>query len=110
MLYLTKVAFEILERNADKSPVFQNTKGRPWTAYAIDCRFKKMKEKIGTKFCCYTIRHTFATNALMNGVDPVTLASLMGHKDTTMISRIYAHLQHDPAFMRRQAEKATAKS
>jgi integrase len=37
------------------------------------------------------IRHTFATLALVNGVDVKTVSSTLGHSDATMTLNIYAH-------------------
>jgi integrase len=41
--------------------------------------------------CAYEIRHAFGTYGILNGVDIATLAELMGHSDTTMVSRVYGH-------------------
>ena len=38
----------------------------------------------------HDLRHTFASNLAMNGVDLVTIAELMGHKDLSMTKR-YSH-------------------
>jgi integrase len=56
--------------------------------------------------CCYAIRHAYATNALQRGVDPITLAVLMGHADATMIARVYQHLTANPRFLLDAAHKA----
>jgi len=39
----------------------------------------------------HTLRHTFASHAVMNGVDLYTLATILGHRDLSMVKR-YAHL------------------
>jgi integrase len=57
--------------------------------------------------CCYAIRHSYATNALLRGVDPITLAVLMGHQDTGMIAKVYQHLTANPTFLLDAARKAT---
>ena len=38
------------------------------------------------RYSLYTFRHSWCTRALERGVDAVTVATLMGHRDTTMIS------------------------
>ena len=42
------------------------------------------------RFTFHDLRHTFASNLVMNGVDIVTVAELMGHKDLSMTKR-YSH-------------------
>lgn len=66
----------------------------------------------GTMYPLYAFRHSYCTEMLVLGEDAVTVAVLMGHKDTTMISRHYAHLtQHQDhlkrAVNRRGAEGAS---
>ena len=56
--------------------------------------------------CVYMIRHTFATWALMRGVDPVTLAEILGHKDMEMIINVYQHLAEQKGHMLNAAELA----
>jgi integrase len=51
-------------------------------------------------------RKGFTTEALKNGVDTVTLAHLLGHRDAAMISRVYGRVQQDPTFMAEAARKA----
>jgi integrase len=40
---------------------------------------------------CYGYRHTFATDALANGVPDAQVAELLGHSGTAMLPRHYAH-------------------
>ena len=42
----------------------------------------------------HTTRHTFASHALMSGVDLYTLSKLLGHADART-TQIYAHLAQD---------------
>jgi integrase len=44
-----------------------------------------------TGVCWYTLRHTFASHLVMNGVDLRTIADLLGDKTIQMVMR-YAHL------------------
>ncbi|MFO0915952.1 MAG: tyrosine-type recombinase/integrase [Pirellulales bacterium] len=59
-------------------------------------------------YCLYALRHSWATHALENGVDSLTVAVLMGHKDPSMLARVYQHLSHNPKHLLDQARKATA--
>ncbi len=53
----------------------------------------------------YDFRHSFITRKLKAGVDPVTLANLVGHANTSMIARVYSHLAKDQEFLLSQLEK-----
>lgn len=43
-------------------------------------------------YTLHQLRHTFATVMVASGVDMVTAADLMGHSDTAMLAKVYAHL------------------
>ena len=58
------------------------------------------------RYSLYTFRHSWCTHALERGVDAVTVATLMGHRDTTMISRHYAHLMQRRDHLRESVRKA----
>ncbi len=68
--------------------------------------FQKMAKSVVQRYSLYALRHSWATNALKRGVDPLTVALLMGHKDPSMLARVYQHLSHSPDHMRQQAIRA----
>jgi integrase len=55
---------------------------------------QRLRKKLNLRnnLCAYELRHAFGTYGIVRGVDIATLAELMGHRDTTMISRVYGHL------------------
>jgi len=110
VIYLAPEARAILTPLAIKNHggvLFRNSKGNPWTKDAIKCRLTRISEKVGFRVIAYGARHSFATQALMEGnVDPISVAHLMGHKDPTMVARVYSHLAKNPNFLREQARKA----
>ncbi len=59
--------------------------------------------KLAPKYCLYAFRHSYITNGLKKGVDPLTMANLVGHVDLKMIHSVYSHVSQDPAFMRKAA-------
>jgi integrase len=92
---LDDVALEICKRWAIKfptGPMFRNTRGKPWTKDAINCRFQRLKTKLSFHASAYVCRHTFVTDALVNGVGEATVAELAGHKDKRMILSVYQHV------------------
>jgi len=58
------------------------------------------------RYSLYAIRHSWATHALQKGVDPLTVAILMGHQDPSMLSKVYQHLSLNPTHMLEQARRA----
>lgn len=55
--------------------------------------------KLGAKFCLYAYRHTFANRLLTSGVDSLTVSTLLGHVDGTMLAKVYSHLQRNSAHL-----------
>ena len=43
----------------------------------------------------HDLRHTFATHAAKNGVDPKTLAGLLGHTNASFTLDTYTHVTSD---------------
>jgi site-specific recombinase XerD len=109
VVYLTPTALDITKRLMAKYPtgtLFRNANGARWTPSATNCRFRRAKKAVGVKVSLYTLRHSFATHALMNGVDCITVATLLGHSDSSTLSRTYQHVSQNPAFMAEQLRKA----
>lgn len=114
VIILNEQATEICRRRmelVEDGIVFRNTRGRAWTKDSINCRFQRLKKKLGAdRLCAYGIRHSFATEGLKNDVDPVSLAMLMGHSDASMIAKTYQHLAQNHGHLRKQAERARGRS
>jgi integrase len=111
VIYLTPLMqrlMRILRRHATNKYVFINCHGRPWTTNAVRLQMKRLRDKLGLRanVCVYEIRHAFGTYGVLHGVDIATLAELMGHRDTTMVSRVYAHLAGQTAHLAAAVAKA----
>ena len=75
-------------RNGDH--VFSDGKGRRFTS--LQHSFDRAKKKSGIEdFRFLDLRHCFASNCVMNGVDIMTVKELLGHKTLAMTLR-YSHL------------------
>jgi integrase len=66
----------------------------------------RLAREHGVKYHLGAFRKGYATEALKNGVDTVTVAHLLGHADASMVSRVYAKVQQDPKFMAEAARRA----
>jgi integrase len=111
IVYLNPTAFALTNRLASlnpSGPIFRNRHGRPWDKNSINCRFRRLQRRLKISgLCAYVLRHTFATHSLINGVDAQTVAELMGHADTTMLSRVYQHLRANPTYLANAATLAS---
>lgn len=114
VIYLTPILLELtreLVRRYPVGPIFRNADGNPWTSQAVNCRFRRKRVRktapIDGRITAYTYRHTFTTDALVNGVPIATVSELLGHSSTQMVSQHYSHLSERTAHLREQAERAT---
>jgi integrase len=55
----------------------------------------KLARQGEARYSMYDLRHLFATRKLKEGHDPITVATLLGHKDTGMLARHYQELTKD---------------
>ena len=73
----------------------------PMMPEAAYTQLKKLLKKAGLPdMRFHDLRHTFATHAASNGIDPKTLASLLGHTKASFTLDRYTHVTTD---MQRQA-------
>lgn len=72
--------------------------GGDWTpqAWAPMVKAAAAKAKLPAAVVAYTLRHCWITDAIVGGMDPVTVARLTG-TSLEMISKTYGHLVHDVA-------------
>jgi integrase len=67
----------------------------------------KMAKLHAPKYCLYLFRHAWMTRLLQANVDPITVSTLAGHVDTSMLARRYQHLAHDPKYLLEKVKRAT---
>jgi integrase len=143
IVYLTETALVITRRLMDErpeGPLFRNRDGNPWTPFAVNCAFRRIQIRMGTrilkaegllpapdkaltkwqrrqqleklatkeapKYCLYHLRHSWLDRALKRGLDVLTCAILMGHRDPSTITKVYQHLSQSPEYLRDAARKA----
>jgi integrase len=82
-----------LARRYPSGPLLRNTRGEPWTGKALVKAMLAARGRAGIdRAICYGYRHTFATDALSQGVPDAQVAELLGHSGTAMLHRHYSHL------------------
>lgn len=92
--------------SADKLPPEKRQAAREAQEKEMHNRRKanwKLARQHGRKYC---LRHSWATRALHRGLDPLTVAILMGHSDPSMLAKVYQRVAHDPEYMRSTARRA----
>ena len=107
-VYMTGKALAIVRKRVKEhptGPLFLNAHGNPWTASAVKCRFARLEEKLGVRYCQYNFRHGWVTRKLIAGVDSHVVAALAGHVDTTMIDKFYSKVAADHKFMLKEAKR-----
>lgn len=108
---LNDVARAITERLCQENPegpIFRSRRrGQPFTSRALVERFRKLRTNVDFHASPYTIRHTFATDAILQGVDLITIKELMGHEDLRMLEKIYQHVKKRGDHLRHALDKAT---
>ena len=57
------------------------------------------------RYSLYAMRHSWATRALQQGIDSLTVGILMGHKDPSMLARVYQHLSMNPQHLLSELKK-----
>jgi integrase len=105
MVELTK---RLMEKNPT-GPLFRGPRGgKPFTRNGIRCRFRRLREKLPhlKHFISYHYRHSYATDALENGVGIAQVAELLGHTTTDMVMGVYQHLAERHEHMREAARRA----
>jgi integrase/recombinase XerC len=104
IIRLTPAAVAIVRRRlGDRTAglVFLNADGNPWTAWAMNCRFCRLKKHTGIKHFAYAWRHGFATRKLIEGHDHLTVSELLGHSDGSTLAKVYAHLDQADEHLRK---------
>lgn len=85
---------ELLAGRTGDELVFTKANGEPWgknhavRPLATACKVAKVKPAVSF----HELRHTYASHLAQAGVDLLTISKLLGHADTRITSRHYAHL------------------
>ena len=80
--------------SGDDDPVFASKNGKPLGHRNVTRRGSEPAIKLAGigDISIHDLRHAFASRMISRGVEPVTLASLMGHEDARITLSRYAHV------------------
>jgi integrase len=72
--------------------LFRNTRGQPWTKYALCNRMYRLSRVAGVKKTAYDMRDGFCQRLLERNVNLTVVAELTGHTNAQMVSTFYSHM------------------
>jgi integrase len=78
----------------DDDPIFASREGTPLQHRNVAHRgFERAAKEAGIEGVSFhDLRHAAASRLITNGLDPVTVAAVLGHGDPTITLKVYAHL------------------
>jgi integrase len=96
VIYLPPEVVALLGRQREHyptGPLLRNRSGWPWKGDTIVKAMQATRTRAGlVGKVAYGYRHSYATDALADGVPDAQVAELLGHSGTAMLHRHYAHL------------------
>ncbi len=83
-----------IAKSMNSEYIFQSTYGGQIKKQNLELSFRRLADKAGVKGTLYQIRHTFATNAVKQGMSLFHLQKIMGHS-VLQTTRQYVQLDND---------------
>jgi site-specific recombinase XerD len=80
---------------ADDAPAIQTDTGQQMTGYGLQSLLRRLSKKSGVRFSAHALRRTFATLSLKNGMDLVSLQTLLGHSNISTTRQYIQWLESD---------------
>ncbi|WP_055477193.1 tyrosine-type recombinase/integrase [Gordonia sp. HS-NH1] len=76
--------------------IFRTSRGKQFRGSNVNRALKSACEAAGIdKVTTHKMRHAWASHAIASGVDATRVARLLGHADSTLVNRVYAHAGGD---------------
>lgn len=105
-----RAALEAQRAKHGSGLLFRTKGGNAYRAKCIVRELRDVSKKVGFRVIAYGLgRHSFATNALANGVPDAVVAELLGHTGTAMVHKNYSHLGQRSQVLREAAERASGR-
>jgi integrase len=90
----------------DKAAMLKARAEHKQRLYARKKQVHRLACQHAPKYCLYHLRHSWLDRALKRGLDVLTCAILMGHRDPSTISKVYQHVSQSPEYLREAAKRA----
>ncbi len=108
LLTFTAAAMDVLREQRARHPtglLFRTNAGLRYGPVTISRQLGTISRRVGFRVIAYSLRHEFATRALMAGIPDTIVASLLGHTSTAMIHKHYSHVSQQAQALRAAAEQ-----
>jgi len=108
LLIFPAPALEVLQQQRDRYRtgfLFRQRTGKPYTCVGLTKAVWRLSKRIGRPLTAYGFRHTFATDALEEGLPDTHVAALLGHGSTRMVHAHYSHLSENARLLKEQAAR-----
>ena len=64
----------------------------PYSDNMVKCNFRRLKDKYALDFSIHSLRHTFATRCVENGISYKVIQKWLGHSKASRTLDIYSHV------------------
>jgi integrase len=108
LIVFPEPAMEALRQQRDRHRtgfLFRQKTGKPYTCIGLTKAVWRLSRRIGRPLTAYGCRHTFATDALGDGIPDTHVAALLGHGSTRMVHAHYSHLSENARLLKDQAAR-----
>lgn len=87
----------LAKNRGSKDLIFTRADGSNWTRYTMQSRYRAALDKAGLpdRYVFHTIRHTYASLRLQEGISPIAVARQLGHRHVRTVMQTYAHCTDD---------------
>jgi integrase len=108
LIVLPPPALDVLTKQKEKYQtgyLFRTLSGTPYTCPGLTQAVWRLAERIGRPIWPYSLRQSYATDALAAGIPSAHVAALLGHTSTAMLERTYSHLTAKTQLLKDAAAK-----
>lgn len=88
---------DLVGQRGDTELMFRREDGSRWTRHKLQPRIKHALQRAGlpSRYVFHTLRHTYASLRMQEGISPVAIARQLGHASIATVMSTYAHCSDD---------------